>query len=148
MKPPLSPEQIHIRRHKEMLVVALLVVILAFVLEVRPGGKVACCWLPDYPLPGTCLSHEWFGVNCPGCGLTRSIVWLAHGDWEASWHMHRVGGILALAILLQIPYRVLCLRRGGKPILGTVFPSFFGYVLIALLIGNWLFDVLCHGFFV
>jgi hypothetical protein len=147
MKAPLSPEQIQIRRDKEMLVMASAVVLLALLLEVLPDGKVAFFFLPDFPAPGTCPSHEWFGINCPGCGLTRSIILLAHGDWTASWQMHRVGWLLALAIVLQFPYRIASLRRGGKPVLGTVFPSFCGYMLIALLLGNWLFNVVCDGLF-
>jgi hypothetical protein len=147
MKTPLSPERFQIRRDKEMLCLASLVVVLAFLLEVRPDGKVAFFFLPDYPAPGTCLSNEWFGINCPGCGLTRSIVFLAHGDWLASWRLHRIGWIMGLAIVAQFPYRIASLRRGGKPVLGTVWPSFCGHMLIALLLGNWVFNVVCHGLF-
>ena len=35
----------------------------------------SCPWL--YP---QCPSHALFGVYCPGCGSTRMLVRLAHGD--------------------------------------------------------------------
>jgi len=35
----------------------------------------SCPWL--YP---PCPSHALFGVYCPGCGSTRMLVRLAHGD--------------------------------------------------------------------
>jgi hypothetical protein len=129
------------RRHWEILVVASLVVVLAFAMQIRPDGLVALAALPDYPLPPSCPSYTCFGVKCPGCGLTRSLIHLAHGHWEASREVHPVGWVLAAAILLQFPYRILALRRGGRPPLGTVFPQVFGYGLIALLVGNWLWEM-------
>src|SRR5262249_14028529 len=129
MKAPLSSERIQVRRDKEMLALAIVVVVLALLLTVRPDGKVAFFFLPDFAAPATCTSYEWFGMSCPGCGLTRSIVFLAHGDWLASWRMHRIGWIMALAILAQFPYRLASLRRGGKPVLGKVLPSFCAYML-------------------
>src|SRR5205807_2633311 len=83
------------RRHREMLLLATLVVCLTFVLRVRPDGRVALPGLAEYPLPETCLSQLWFGRKCPGCGLTRSFIFLAHADWPASWRLHRLGWLLA-----------------------------------------------------
>ena len=74
-----------IRRHREVLAVAFIVAVLAFVLVEVPGGRVAFRGLREYPLPPSCVSRSLFGLNCPGCGLTRSIIHLAEGDWSASW---------------------------------------------------------------
>jgi hypothetical protein len=142
MNSPRSPEQIRFRRHVEMLVVAFGVVLLAFLLRVKAEGKVALNVLPDFPLPPLCLSYEWFGVKCPGCGLTRSLIHLAHGNWEASYQANRVGWVMAAAVLLQFPYRILSLRRNERPLLGTAVPRLFGYWLIVLLVANWLADSL------
>ncbi len=55
------------------------------------------------PLCGFKLLTTW---DCPGCGLTRSLVLALHGDWNASYLMH-IWGIPVLFILLfQIPYRL------------------------------------------
>ena len=59
--------------------------------------------LPGIPMPRKCWSRSLFGVKCPGCGLTRSVVYLAHGDWRASLAMHRLGIVMAAAILAQFP---------------------------------------------
>jgi hypothetical protein len=123
-----------------MLVVAFFVVMLSFLLQVGDGGRVAYRDLPQYPLPPMCGSNAWFGVKCPGCGLTRSFIHLAHGNWAASYRCHRLGWLMAAAILLQFPYRILSIRRNRRPLLGTVFPQVFGYFLIAVLIGNWLVE--------
>jgi len=129
------------RRHREMLIIAAAVIVLAFLLEVHSDQRVAFSVLPQCPLPETCPSRTLLHVECPGCGLTRSFVYLAHGDWRASWNIHRVGWFLALAVVVQIPYRLVALRsRDGLP-LGTSVPKLFGTLLVVLLIVNWLINL-------
>jgi len=124
------------RRHVEMLVVAGAVVILAFLLEVHSDQRVAFSLLPECPLPETCPSRSLFHTECPGCGLTRSFVHLAHGDWAASLKVNRVGWLLALAVVLQFPYRLVALRtQDGSP-LGSSVPKLFGWLLIFALVAN------------
>jgi hypothetical protein len=134
-----------VRRHREMLGIAALVVVFASVFQVRPDERVILTGLPDYPLPPTCMSRELFGLPCPGCGLTRSFVHLAHGDWSAAWRSHRLGWLLATAVLLQFPYRLLALGRGGRSPLSTWVPRWFGYLLITSLLVNWTLEILTHG---
>lgn len=104
--------------------------------RVALGGKL---------VPPLCASRTIFGINCPGCGLTRSFVRLAHADWNGAWQMHRLGWLLALVTVAQIPYRIIALRYPGRELLGEFFPKFFGYLLIGLLIGNWLLEHLPYG---
>jgi hypothetical protein len=130
------------RRHREMLVAATAVVVLAFLLEVHSDQRVAFSVLPSCPLPATCLSRSLLHIECPGCGLTRSFIYLAHGDWRASWNVHRVGWFLALAVVLQIPYRLAALRSHSGLPLGTTAPKFFGTLLVVLLLVNWLINLI------
>ncbi|HKD35417.1 MAG TPA: DUF2752 domain-containing protein [Pirellulales bacterium] len=125
-----------------MLAIAVFVIFMSFVLDVRgPEEQVAVTAFPNCPLPSLCLSQSLFHVSCPGCGLTRSFIYLAHGDLQSSLRMHRVGWLMALAVLLQIPYRIASLVLPGREVLGLMFPKIFGNVLITLLIGNWLFNL-------
>lgn len=117
------------------------VVLLAFSLRELPDGRVALRGLPQFPLPQVCASRALFGFRCPGCGLTRSIIHLAEGDWRASWHDHRLGSLLAIVIASQIPYRLYALRRPGRPLPSPFWLSAIGYSLVAMLMINWLFDV-------
>jgi hypothetical protein len=126
------------RRHREMLIICTIVVVLSVILQVPSDHAVTVYGMPRIPLPQTCMSRAWFGIDCPGCGLTRSFICLAHGDWQRAWQFHRLGWLLALAVLLQFPYRLYALRRNEMAPLGHRFPKYFGYLLIALLIGNWL----------
>ena len=113
----------------------------AFLLEVLPEGRIGVRGLERVPFPHTCLSRSLFGVGCPGCGLTRSFIHLADADWRSSVEVHRVGWILALAVLVQIPYRLGALLGPNAAPLGRVIPMTFAWLLIALLIGNWLFEI-------
>src|SRR5438309_1446010 len=82
-------------RHREMLVIACLVVLASLSLRVVSKDQVALVWASDFVVPPLCLAHEWFGVCCPGCGLTRSFIFLADGNWQASWEAHPLGWLLA-----------------------------------------------------
>lgn len=54
-------------------------------------------------LPEICTLHARLGVDCPGCGLTRSFIHLAHGDLRAAWTLSPVGLLLFAFIASQIP---------------------------------------------
>jgi hypothetical protein len=123
-----------------MIAVSALGLTLAFVLEVRPDDRVAFRGLSAYPLPPTCAARAWFNWDCPGCGLTRSLIHLARGDWFAATRAHRLGPLMAAALLLQFPYRLYGLRRRNPTPLGRRVPSLFGSLLIIALIGNWLYN--------
>ncbi|MBL9149219.1 MAG: DUF2752 domain-containing protein [Phycisphaerae bacterium] len=125
-------------RHWEMLIGAIVVIALASIFTVGAGDRVAV-GSTGIQLPPLCMSRTVFGVSCPGCGLTRSFVHLAHGEVQSSLQVHRVGWLLALAVVAQIPYRIVALRTANGLPLGERIPRYFGYVLIAALVVNWLF---------
>lgn len=56
-------------------------------------------------LPPLCLFRLVTGLPCPGCGITRSVVDLVHGDLAASLHHHPFGFVALFLIAAQIPYR-------------------------------------------
>jgi hypothetical protein len=130
------------RRHVEMLVIAGLAIIASFILEVGPSDRVHVAGWAGYPVPKTCLSHEIFGVDCPGCGLTRSFVYLAHFRWAEAWQMHRLGWLLFLATAAQVPYRLQALSSPRGSIIPPSLSRAFGTVLIALLISNWVAGII------
>ncbi|WP_197532946.1 DUF2752 domain-containing protein [Symmachiella macrocystis] len=125
-------------RHLMMLTTAAVVVCLAFLLEVRPDQGVQLRMFKSHPLPSSCISRDVFGVDCPGCGLTRSFVYLSHNQWAESLAVHRVGWVLAIAVLLQFPYRIAALAYHKDYPIGKPFTVWFAWGLIAMLIGNWI----------
>ncbi|PUZ28459.1 hypothetical protein DCC81_02955 [Chitinophaga parva] len=54
---------------------------------------------PAHPYPSIC-PLRWLGISwCPGCGLGRSVSYLLHGDFRASWASHKLGGPAFLILL-------------------------------------------------
>ena len=120
---------------------ACLVTMLAFLLQVRPDQRVALRGLSRFPLPHVCASRVWLGVDCPTCGLTRSLIYLARGDWRGSVRAHRLGWLVAALIVIQIPARTraLALRRAGPHRVGLAVSRLLA-PLMGVLMGNWLLE--------
>lgn len=84
---------------------------------------LALAWIePDALEVGRAASWDLFyrltGIPCPGCGLTRSLAHLAHGDIAASLRLHPLGGLLFLQTALAWSlWGVQLARRPARPIL-------------------------------
>ncbi|MBS0264649.1 MAG: DUF2752 domain-containing protein [Planctomycetes bacterium] len=127
-----------------MLTASTLVIVLSFLLAVRSDQRVEFRFLRGRALPDTCLTRTVLHIPCPGCGLTRSYIFLAQGDWNASWQMHKLGWLLALATLFQIPYRSYILLTGHTAPIGVVWPKRFGNLILVLLIVHGVIRAVFH----
>lgn len=59
--------------------------------------------LASLSLPGwECPFFRVTGIPCPGCGLTRAVMLLIHGDVRASLRFHAFAPILLLFILVLV----------------------------------------------
>jgi hypothetical protein len=68
----------------------------------------------SFPLPELCLWKQWWGVDCPGCGLTRSFISMAHFRLADAFRFHPVGPFLFAVGLAQFPYRAVQLVRKAR----------------------------------
>lgn len=125
--------------HWLMLAGSVTIVVLACLLQIRPDQRIQLRWGPPLPLPELCASKVYWGIECPGCGLTRSCISLARGDFWQAWYLNRFSWLLAIVLLAQFPYRLWSLwmleRRGVST---AKWPDWFGYALVLVLVGNWL----------
>ena len=48
--------------------------------------------------PSVCLIRRFFGVRCPGCGMTHALSYLVHGHFRESWQHNRL--VIVIAPLL------------------------------------------------
>ncbi len=121
--------------HIIMLSVAVLVTILSFVLTTNGPTDVVIPWL-NVTLPSTCGMQNMVGVDCPGCGLTRSFITLAHGKLDASLAFNPAGILIFGVVLFQIPYRIAQLwrLRRGLPAWNLNFPSLWVWGLIGVVL--------------
>lgn len=123
--------------HRICLVISLGVLLMAALLKVRSDQRVSLGLLPNWPLPEVCQSKVLLGWDCPGCGLTRSFVHLAHGDIPASLAVHRLGWLVALLVAAQIPYRLWALHSPDGAPLGERLPWIITITIVVLLFANW-----------
>jgi hypothetical protein len=102
-----------ISAHATTLILALLVLGLAAILEPHPDVVKLFGW----DVPSMCMFRNLTGHSCPGCGLTRSFSFLAHGDLRDGFHLNPLGPILFTLFAAQIPYRALRIARlvSGAP---------------------------------
>lgn len=96
--------------HAGFLLLAVFVVTMSISMRVPGEERV---YLPglNEPLPGMCMSKNISGVDCPGCGLTRSFISLGHGQIIRAWQFNPSGLALYLFVIAQIPWRVIQLLR-------------------------------------
>lgn len=78
-------------------------------------GAAACIVLlfspPGSPWLPKCLFHRWTGLHCPGCGVTRAVYSLLHGDLKSSLHNNLLlipGGLLVVLLIVK---KDIALRR-------------------------------------
>jgi hypothetical protein len=128
--------------HGGWLAISAAVLAASAILSVRGDVQVVVP-LVDWPLPGLCAVQETLRIDCPGCGLTRCFVSLAHGDWRAAWRFHPTGILLFAAAVFQIPYRAVQLWRLARG--ADALPGFALLWLLApipvLMIVQWLVRV-------
>jgi hypothetical protein len=96
--------------HLTLLLLSTTVLVAALLLRVEAGEQVILRWF-ELTLPGSCTYRLLLGIPCPGCGLTRCFVSLAHGDWRAAWQYNAVGIPLFFLVVSQIPFRLGQLYR-------------------------------------
>lgn len=128
------------RGHWGILGLSIAVLLGGLFLDVNADGAISLRGLPQFPFPVVCPLRRFFGISCPTCGMTRSIVYLAQGRLADSLAVHRLGWLIFAVILWQIPYRIWCLAtRRIAPYRPRQIEMIFA-IFILLLVLNWLFS--------
>lgn len=64
-----------------------------------------------YEVPVLCGWRRLTGEACPGCGMTRSFTFMAHGLFLEAFRVHPAGPLAFLLVATQPPWRVFQLWR-------------------------------------
>ncbi len=139
----ISPaRRLEIRRSEHRLVfwLSLAMLALGLILQIDDDNIVELPFV-GVRLPGMCWFKSNLGIDCPGCGLTRSVISLTHGDPIRAWHFNPVGILIAVVAMLSVPLRAVQLRRmsQGKPELRQPPLSWFGVLCGLALVAQWLY---------
>lgn len=79
-----------------------------------------------------CPSVILAGLPCPGCGITRSVLFLFTGQWKRSFYVQPMGVVLVLFALYCIFFRYI----KGKKV-----PGFKGIVICLVIVSVILYIV-------
>ena len=134
-----AAKQQETRYHLLILLFCLGILTLSFVLKLKGDVQVVTP-TGGWTLPSICAFRNLFGLDCPGCGLTRSFICFAQGDWTASFRFHPLGWMMFLFVVMQIPFRLLQLirLRLNRSVIYWPGAVWLGWGLMMLLIAQWI----------
>lgn len=93
-------------------------------------------WLGDHLL--TCPFKSMTGIDCPGCGMQRSIIKLLEGDIVQSVSFHPAGASTLLMIVLLALHAKFDFKYGAKAL------TILFILNIGLIIVNYIYKI-CSG---
>ncbi len=88
--------------------------VLALLMSVGENRRVYLYGI-DEPIPELCATYVRFGIDCPGCGLTRTFIHLAHAQIYSGIQTNPVGLLVFLFTCMQVVMgsaQVIFNRRG------------------------------------
>lgn len=80
-------------------VAGLAILLQAAMARITLQADEARVYVLGHPLNWACSFHERFGLPCPTCGLTRSVILTLHGQLARAWHIAPGGPALTLGVL-------------------------------------------------
>ena len=89
-------------------------ILMSFVLNIGPNGKVYFPYVQQ-PLPETCSSRILFGMDCPGCGMSRAFISISDEELEKALQFNSASLIVYLFIAAQIPWHTYQIYRTFQP---------------------------------
>jgi len=131
------PSTLH---HWTFLVMACVVVAASLAFTVR-GEEHVIVPVLNKALPGTCTFRRFTGLPCPGCGMTRSFISIAHGQLADAWRFNPAGVVFFAVVAFQIPYRIYQIARIRRGLAEHRFVAADGWVLVgvvAILLVQWI----------
>jgi hypothetical protein len=119
--------------------VCAVLIVAPFFLSFDPAADTRDVTAFSMTLPPTCASQAVLGLACPGCGLTRSFILFADGQWLGSLRFHRLGGLLYLYLCALLLSRLwwFCRPLAEAPPLAIWLDVRLPITLAALFGVNW-----------
>ena len=86
-----------------VLLVSTAAIALSFVMTIQDDQQV---YLPfiNQPIPDVCGSRMLFGVDCPGCGMSRAFISISDLEIDRALTFNSACLVVYLFVALQIPW--------------------------------------------
>jgi Protein of unknown function (DUF2752) len=89
-------------------------------------------------IPVPCPWRAMTGVPCPGCGLTTSVTWTAHGRLDRAFACHYLGPFVYVAGWVMLAWSLLALGFGVPSPTKYLSRRRFLQVLVTIYLGAWI----------
>lgn len=84
-----------------------------------------------------CILYTYFGIYCPGCGGTRSLIYLLHGDIIRSFIAYPAIPVTMFIICECILRYILSVVTSGR-IKKLYFKLEYVYMIMTVILINWI----------
>ena len=103
-----------LRRQSDQGLLAISVAVILASVLLTPSTEAVSFF--GWKVPPLCMFSAVFGIECFGCGLTRSFTYVGNGQFTQAFEMHMLGPALYLLVCAQLPLRSWRLWRSRHPI--------------------------------
>jgi hypothetical protein len=127
-------------QHWVFLVLSLAAMVVPLFLDVNGSSHVTLPFL-EWPVPSLCMFRNLTGLPCPGCGLSRAFVCIAHGQLLRAWQYNPASWLVFVFVAAQVPYRAVQLwriYRGQGELRWPPLTNTIVLVLVIALCSQWL----------
>jgi Protein of unknown function (DUF2752) len=97
--------------------------------------------LIECELPELCNFRRIFGIDCPGCGMTRSFILASRLQYLDAWRMNPAGALLFVSLALSIPLRLwqwFRVRQGNAVRSTLKFEAGWLVVIVCVMMFRWM----------
>lgn len=148
--PKLDPVRIRKSRIRTHLIFLTLCVgvLAASVLMRAPDEEHVFLPGAEKPIPGSCMSREIMGIDCPGCGMTRAFISLGHLRFDRAWYFNPASFLMYAFLIFQVPWQAIQLYRvwNHREPLVTKGADHAMWIIAAAMVIQWLYHGFTEGF--
>ena len=105
------------------------------------SASPAAVYVAGRELPVVCPSRLLFGINCPGCGMTRSVLLTLGGDLRSALNVNPAGPFFVAALILLALQLLLAARapEASTSVRRRLLPwaSLYGVVVASVMLIQW-----------
>jgi len=120
-------------------------VIILFSFLMKSEGEKAV-YMPGFSsaMPETCTAQRLFGVDCPGCGMTRAFISISSGRFARAWSFNPASFAVYLFVAVQIPWHMIQIWRlkNGKLPIVTRWAYMAPIAMVVVMVVHWTWRLL------
>ena len=129
-----------IRHYQSSRLAGALLLLGLVLLRIGSWASLDQVWLFGRQLHWGCWFKEHFGIPCPTCGMTRSVILMLHGDFYNAFQLNPAGPFLIAGLIIGGVFAMRPPLVGPneiKPRQLALGLSLYGWVFMSVMLGQW-----------